>query len=742
MFKNISIKSKLLLLVAIPLIALFIIMGELFYKDFKSLNSFKNLQSTVILSTKISEIIHETQKERGMTAGFLSSKGKLFSTKLPNQRTNTNKKVQNLKNYLQEIDLDQIDTTVATQINKALVSLSKIQEVRSRVSQLSINPKEAISYYTNMNSEFLISIIEVSKLSKSPKITQQLVSYVNFLLSKERAGIERAVGTGVLSKNSICNASKIKFTTLIAEQNSYMKTFLQYSSKDSLRYYKETLHGRSIDEVNRIREKILTTNSDSGFGESPQYWFDTISKKINLLKNIDDKISKELIVTIDQKVADVKNELIFTIVLNFVFIILSLYIVMVITKQIVGNIDIFQKGLLDFFKYLNHETTTVKEIKIDTTDELAMMIDEVNKNITYLKDTLENDKNLIYEAEQVMHRVSNGWYSQKILSSTPNKSLNQLKENINIMLDNTKSRFIIINSVLEEYTEHNYLKSLKLDAIEKNGVLDRLEQDINSLQQTITQMLVGNKANGTILDTTSEKLLQNVYILNQNSNEAAAALEQTAASLDEITSNIVNNNNNVVQMSDYASKVTSSAINGEKLANDTTNAMDDINNEVNAINDAIGVIDQIAFQTNILSLNAAVEAATAGEAGKGFAVVAQEVRNLASRSADAANEIKSLVGNAKNKANNGKNIANKMIDGYLTLNKSISKTQELISGVEMASKEQQIGIHQINDAINSLDKKTQENASIASVTHNIAIETNKIASKIVSDTNSKEFIEN
>ncbi|WP_226813974.1 methyl-accepting chemotaxis protein, partial [Aliarcobacter butzleri] len=142
------------------------------------------------------------------------------------------------------------------------------------------------------------------------------------------------------------------------------------------------------------------------------------------------------------------------------------------------------------------------------------------------------------------------------------------------------------------------------------------------------------------------------------------------------------------QMAKLSSEVTASASQGEKLANETTVAMDEINNQVHLINDSISVIDQIAFQTNILSLNAAVEAATAGEAGKGFAVVAQEVRNLASRSAEAAREIKAIVENATNKANQGKEIATNMIDGYKELNQNISQTINLISDIEMSSKEQ------------------------------------------------------
>ena len=167
--------------------------------------------------------------------------------------------------------------------------------------------------------------------------------------------------------------------------------------------------------------------------------------------------------------------------------------------------------------------------------------------------------------------------------------------------------------------------------------------------------------------------------------------------------------------------------------------MEDISTQVNSINEAITIIDQIAFQTNILSLNAAVEAATAGEAGKGFAVVAQEVRNLASRSAEAAREIKAIVENATNKANNGKNIANNMIAGYKELSENISHTTNIIKDIQLASKQQLKGIEQINDAINLLDKQTQQNATVANESHEAAIITDEISKLIVSNANAKEF---
>ena len=326
---------------------------------------------------------------------------------------------------------------------------------------------------------------------------------------------------------------------------------------------------------------------------------------------------------------------------------------------------------------------------------------------------------------------------QRLNMSVSNPALMELKNVLNNMANNLESNIDNVLNILEQYAHYNYLNKIPTSNIKEH--LLKLATGVNTLGDSITQMLVENKSNGLTLDESSNILLSNVDKLNVSSNEAAASLEETAAALEEITSNIRNTTENIAKMSKYSNSVTKSASTGEKLANKTTIAMDEINNQVNLITEAISVIDQIAFQTNILSLNAAVEAATAGEAGKGFAVVAAEVRNLASRSAEAAKEIKTIVENAKHKADEGKEIAGHMIDGYKELNESIQQTINLISDIEMSSKEQLSGIEQINDAVNSLDQQTQQNAMIASETHSAAGVTDEIAKLVLDDANKKEF---
>jgi len=451
-----------------------------------------------------------------------------------------------------------------------------------------------------------------------------------------------------------------------------------------------------------------------------------------------------LFVELDKEKAfkHIYNELILIAFISIVFLIFTIVGIYFVLNKILSPLDSFQKGLLSFFGYLNKETTTIDILDQSSNDEFSTMAKIVNENIKKTKDLMDQDQKLIDEAKQVINRVTNGWYSQHIELNTKNNSLNQFKNDVNNMIIASEKHFTDINNVLNQYTNYNYTHKLVLPDIEKGGVIETLIIEINKLRNSINDMLNENKENGTTLQTTANGLLTKVDIISSSSNSAAASLEETSSALEEITSTIRSNTDNVISMAQYANELVSSAKIGEDLANKTTISMDEINTHVNEIDEAISVIDQIAFQTNILSLNAAVEAATAGEAGKGFAVVAQEVRNLANRSTSAANKIKLLVSTATDKANNGKEITSKMILGYNDLNKNISKTLELISDIEISSREQQSGIEQINNAVIILDTQTQKNAKVAQETKEIASNTLILATTVVSDTNSKKFIEN
>ena len=737
MISKLSIKQKLIAIMLIPLVIVILLAAKLAYDSYRSLENLKSLDKVVILSTKIGALVHETQKERGMTAGFIGSKGVKFKDELPRQREEVNKQITFLNEFLSDFDKSKYSDDFVKNLNSGLEKLKDLQGVRNSVNSLNIAAPIAIAYYTDTNTLLLNTLGTIVKFSNSPNITKELGSYMNFLLSKERTGIERAVGTNTFAQNKFTEGLKARFYTLIAEQTAYMDIFSKIASKDIVDFYLKTVVGKDIEEVEKMRKIALFSNIEENFGVDPNYWFETITNKINLLKQVEDHISIHLLNEINLE----KDEATFHLILFSLLSIFGIGITMILARTIVFTILIdvasVRAGIEEFFAFINFEKDDIKLIGVDSTDELGMMSKIINKNIANTKANIQRDRELIADTIRVANSINKGHLDQKIMVNSNNPALNELKDIINEMLNTLNSNISNILTVLTSYSKLDFRPRLKDNDLE--GIIQELEKDINILRDVITQTLLDNKKVGFTLKENANILSFNMQSISTAANSQAASLEETAASLEEITSNITNNTQTTTKMASYGEKVKESIKIGQDLANKTVSSMEDINKQALAINEAIGVIDQIAFQTNILSLNAAVEAATAGEAGKGFAVVAQEVRNLATRSAEAANEIKRIVQLATSKTKEGSEIANSMIEGYTSLNENISITLDLIQNVTTASKEQSIGMVQINDAVNNLDQITQKNAQSASEANEIAKQTLKISNEIIEQVNSKEF---
>ena len=415
----------------------------------------------------------------------------------------------------------------------------------------------------------------------------------------------------------------------------------------------------------------------------------------------------------------------FSIISLIISLIIIAGIVYASVKKLNNNLSSISEGLIGFFDFLNRKTTTTNSINISSNDEFGIMAQTINENVSKIRTSIDEDNHLIDNVKNVVNKVGQGLLDEKITKSTSTESLNELKTLLNEMLENLQQKvgkdLNLISNALNKYTQRDFTATLDPSTSGSIG------NEIIQMNKMITNMLQDNQKDGFALRESADTLTSNVQTLSNNATSQATSLEQTAASIDEITSNIEQTNKKAQEMQLISNETKTYSNDGKELATDTATSMDDINNTVININEAISVIDQIAFQTNILSLNAAVEAATAGEAGKGFAVVAQEVRNLASRSADAAKDIKELVQEAIEKADKGKQISINMINGFNTLEDKIVQTSSLIEDVTLASNEQNAGMRQISDAVGLLDKFTQENASIADQTNRIAQDTKNIA---------------
>ena len=419
-----------------------------------------------------------------------------------------------------------------------------------------------------------------------------------------------------------------------------------------------------------------------------------------------------------------KNKSIFLFSILSVLVLISCFIANNITLWIVSIVVLAVSSylLIDLNKNSSKITVELEELK-KTCETKSLESNEDNK----IRD----------EIIDVLEKLKIGFLGYKIQNIPNDPKVAQVSKLINESMDKFNQDIDYSLEVLTQYGNANFAFEVKTDKL--SGKTGSLLLGIRALGSSVSEFVALISLTANSLNESVETLTVASNNLSVSSNQQAASLEETAAALEEITSTIINNTENTNRMAVFAKEVNIASNEGRKLADETALSMEEINVHVNEINNAIVLIDQIAFQTNILSLNAAVEAATAGEAGRGFAVVAGEVRNLAARSADVAKEIKNLVINATAKANHGKEIASEMIEGYSKLNNNIHNTIELINNITEASKEQQAGIEQINDAVTQLDQATQQNAEAATNINTMSKEIKSLSYKLLETANHAKF---
>ena len=255
----------------------------------------------------------------------------------------------------------------------------------------------------------------------------------------------------------------------------------------------------------------------------------------------------------------------------------------------------------------------------------------------------------------------------------------------------------------------NLTSEIRVTSQDETGQLLQALKDMNNSLRDI----VGQVRQGTdVIASASSQVADGTLDLSARTEQQASSLEETASSMEELTSTVKQNGDNARRANELADSASSIAVQGGEVVSQVVHTMGSIHASANKIVDIIGVIDGIAFQTNILALNAAVEAARAGEQGRGFAVVASEVRNLAQRSAAAAKEIKELINDSVEKVGTGSRQveeAGKTMGEVVT---SVQRVTAIMAEITRAGREQEVGIEQINEAITQMDSVTQQNAAL------------------------------
>ena len=648
---NVGIKFKIMTIAIVGLIGLGIMSAYLLNGIAKTRAKAEYSEQIVDTITNQNSFIHELQKERGFSSGVLAGGD---NAKLLAQRKN-------------------VDAVLEKLAEKSEIA-PELAKIRSEVDQKgSDNP---IGRITNILRKEVIAINGYSD-KLEPSLVGDLKRIIIVGEIKESFGILRAALNGVFTKKSISKEEYNKVVALNSVINKFMQDFDDYNPKEYSAEFDYIARKKTDfnDAINIIKDVVATENVSY---EAPK-WFSKISISIDAMRELElkllDNMKEDAAIVKD----DANTQMVVSIVVIAICIILVLLVSVLIGRNLISGIDQTKNGLVQFFDFLNNKTDKAKLLNRGGSDEIGQMSALINENIKQIEANFAEQNSFIKEANVFVNQIGKGNYVAQLNADTSNPALSQLKQTFKDLQIALKQAIAAngddVLNLLESFKKQDFTKRLDDEG--------KVAAGINALGEEIAGMLRTNLEQARILEEKAEFLAQSMRQVTDGASSQASSLQESAAAVEQMSSSM-------------------SAINQKTQ---------DVIRQSEEIKNIIVIIRDIADQTNLLALNAAIEAARAGEHGRGFAVVADEVRKLAERTQKSLGEIEANTN---------------------VLAQSINEMSESI-------REQSEAINLINQGVSHVDELTKQNVRVANETNVVTAEVDHMAKTIAQDVRKKKF---
>jgi methyl-accepting chemotaxis protein len=658
MLKDMSIRVKLLLMVIAPILGLLVFSVRDVNDKYHLLGSINETRTLTGLAVRVGALSHEMQKERGLSSGFINARGEKFRDELLKQRELVNGELEKTGQYV-TANGSELDS-VKTMLEAAKSGQEKLKDIRASIDLLKLEGKDSFAFYTALIKSYMDVVAAVSNTSKNHEIMKAATAYYAFVKAKEETGKERATLNAVLSAGAFNDEMFQRSLTILAAQKNYLDLFRQYATPAQQAAYDTKSTSDAFRKAEELRGATLAQGMAGGFKVTPELWFSTITGKINLMKEVEDLLAKDIMTAADQLADGARKSLAFSIAL----------------AAILGGLALLAGFLV-----------------------MRSITQPLSRMLHMLKDIAEGEGDLT-------HRLEEGRKDE----------FGELSHWFNRFVDN-------IHTIVSQVAGTTGQVSTAAHQLQATA-----EQIATAAEEVACQTVTVATA-GEEMSATSNDIAHNCSLASEISHRA----NETASGGSQVVQETLEG------MQQIAERVQESARTVESLG-----ARSD---QIGAI---VVTIEDIADQTNLLALNAAIEAARAGEQGRGFAVVADEVRALAERTTRATKEIAEMikgiqretagaVGSMENgvrEVEKGMESSRKSGDALQQIVEAIGEVSMQVHQIATAAEEQTAttseissNIHQITDVVSETARGAHDTAAAASQLSTLAMDLQRMVGR-------------